>query len=109
MAGHAEDSLRRACIAQVLDLAFAVPTSEAVGAECLVACENSEILDFIATVVAAICTIVANEGAIAEEEEVRIGVEEGTAGVAAEAVYVPSVASCDLSVSICWEGDGVFL
>lgn len=94
MAGHAKDSLRRACIAQVLNLAFAVPTSEAVGAEGLVACQNGEILDFVATVVAAICTIVADEGAVAEEEEIRIGVEEGAAGVAAEAVYVPSVASC---------------
>ncbi|CRK44300.1 hypothetical protein BN1723_000986 [Verticillium longisporum] len=34
-----------------------------------------------------------HEGAIAEEEEVRVGIEQSSAGVTAEAVEMPSVAS----------------
>ena len=44
--------------------------------------------------IAAVCAVVAYEGSIAKEEEVRVGVEESTAGVAAETVEVPSVPSC---------------
>ena len=43
--------------------------------------------------VAAVCTVVAYQGAVAQEEQICIGVEKGAAGVAAEAVDVPSVAS----------------
>lgn len=67
MACHAKDTLRSAGIAQVLNLALAVPTPEAVGAECLVTSQDSQVFNLIATVVAAVCTIVTNEGAIAEE------------------------------------------
>lgn len=44
--------------------------------------------------VAAVCAVVAYQGAVAEEEQVGVRVEEGAARVAAEAVDVPSVASC---------------
>jgi hypothetical protein len=86
VAGHAEDSLRRSCVSEILDLAFAVPASEARRAESLVACEDSQILDLIAAGAAAVCTIIADERAITEEEEVRIGVEEGPAGITPETV-----------------------
>jgi hypothetical protein len=45
-------------------------------------------------VVAAISAVVADQRAVTEEQKVGIGIEEGAAGVAAEAVDVPSVASC---------------
>ena len=60
----------------------------------MVACEDSQIFNFIPAGTAAVCAVVADEGAIAEEEEVRIGVEEGPAGVASETVQMPSIASC---------------
>jgi hypothetical protein len=91
VARHAEDTLRRASIAQVLNLALAVPAPEAVGTKGLVACQDSQVLDLVAAVVAAICAVVAYQRAIAEQQEVRIRVEQGAAGVAAEAVDVPSV------------------
>jgi hypothetical protein len=94
MARHAEDTLRGPGIAQILDLALAVAASEAVGAEGLVARQNGQVLDLVAAVVAAICAVVADERAIAEQEQVRIRVEERATGVAAEAVNVPSVARC---------------
>jgi hypothetical protein len=59
MTGHAEDTLRSAGIAQVLDLALAIPTPEAVGTKGLVAGQDGEILDLVAAVVAAICAVVA--------------------------------------------------
>jgi hypothetical protein len=68
MTGHTEDTLRSAGIAQVLDLALAIPTPEAVGTEGLVAGQDGEILDLVAAVVAAICAVVAYQGAVAEEQ-----------------------------------------
>jgi hypothetical protein len=91
MTGHAEDTLRSAGIAQVLDLALAIPAPEAVGTEGLVAGQDGEILDLVAAVVAAICAVVAYQGAVAEEQQVRVRVEQRAARVAAEAVNVPSV------------------
>lgn len=44
--------------------------------------------------IAAVCAVVAYEGSIAKEEKVRVGVEESAAGVAAEAIDMPSVSSC---------------
>lgn len=93
MTRHAKDTLGSASISQVLNLAFAVPTTEAVCAEGLVSGQDGQIFNLVSTVVTAVCAVVTYEGAIAEEEEVRIGVEEGAASVAAEAVYVPSIAS----------------
>lgn len=94
MARHAKDALRSAGIAQVLDLTLAVPASETIGAEGLVASQNGQVLDLVAAVVAAVCAIVADEGAIAEEKEVCVRVEESAARVAAKAVDMPPIASC---------------
>jgi hypothetical protein len=94
VARHAEDSLRGAGIAQILDLALAVSTPEAVGTESLVARQNSQVLDLVPAMVAAVGAVVADERAVAKQEQVCVRVEEGAAGVAAEAVDVPSVARC---------------
>jgi hypothetical protein len=90
---HAEYTLRRASIAEILNLALAVPASEAVGTESLVTGQDGQVLDLVAAVVAAVCAVVAYQRAVAEEQQVRIRVEEGAARVAAEAVDVPSVSS----------------
>lgn len=92
MAFHAKDALRGPGIFEVFDLLLAVTTSKARGAEGLVAGEDGKILDLVPTCAAAIGAVVADQRAVAEEEEVGIGVEEGLAGVAAEAVNVPSIA-----------------
>lgn len=94
MAIHAEDTLRGPSIAQVFYLPLAIPTSEACSAEGLVPGKNGQILDLISTGAAAVGAVVANEGAIAKEEEVRIGIEEGAAGVATEAVEMPPISGC---------------
>jgi hypothetical protein len=98
VARHAEDALRRAGIAQVLDLALAVTAAETVGAEGLVARQDGQVLDLVAAVVAAICAVVAYQRAIAEQQQVRVRVEQGAAGIAAEAVDVPSVPSWSVLV-----------
>lgn len=94
MAAHAEDALGGARISQVLNLPLAVATPKAAGAEGLVASQDGQVLDLVAAGIAAVRAVVADQRAVAEEEEVRIGVEQGAAGVAAEAVNVPSVAGC---------------
>lgn len=94
MTAHAEDALRGAGISQVLDLPLAVAAAETGGAERLVTSEDSQILDLVAAGAAAVCTVVADERAIAEEKEVRIRVEEGSAGITSETVQMPSIASC---------------
>jgi hypothetical protein len=53
--------------------------------------ENSQILNLVPASTAAVCTIVADQRTVAEQEEVRIGIEEGTASVASEAINVPSI------------------
>lgn len=93
MAFHTEDPLRCPCIAKIFNLLFTISTPEAAGAKRMVACEDSQILNLVPTCTAAVCTIVADEGAIAEEEEIRIGVEEGPASIATKAINVPSIAS----------------
>ena len=98
MAGHAEDALLGTGIAQVLDLALAVPAPEAVCTKGLVAGEDSQVFDFVAAVVAAVCAVVAYQRAVAEQEQVGVRVEQGAARVAAEAVDVPSVAGCGVLV-----------
>ncbi len=54
--------------------------------------KNSEIFNLVATCTTAICTIVADERPVTEEEKVGVGVKEGSAGVAAEAVDMPTIA-----------------
>lgn len=94
MAAHAEDALRRASIAQVLDLPLAVPTLEACCAEGLVAGQDRKVFDLIAAGRAAVGAVVANERAIAEQQQVGVRVEQRIAGVTAEAVDMPSVICC---------------
>lgn len=92
MAAHAKDALRSPGIAQVLDLPFTVAAPKATGAEGLVAGEDGQVLDLVAAGIAVVRAVVADEGAVAEQEQVGVGVEQGVAGVAAEAVDVPAVA-----------------
>ena len=67
MTGHAEDALRCPRIAKVLNLPLTVPTAEATRTEGLVAGEDSEVFDLVSARVAAVCTVVADQGAVAEE------------------------------------------
>lgn len=93
MTTHAEDSLRSARISQILNLSLAVATPETARTERLVAGEDGKVFYLIATRAATVRAVVTYKRAIAQEEEVRVGVEEGAAGVASEAVNVPSIAS----------------
>lgn len=92
MTAHAENTLRCPCITQILYLSLAVSASKAGGAKGLVTSQNRQVFDLVAARAAAISAVVADEGAIAEEEEICIGVEEGTTGIATEAVEMPSIA-----------------
>lgn len=93
MTAHAEDALTCACITQILNFPFAVAALEAGGAEGLVAGQNGQILDFVATGAAAVSAIVADEGSVTKEEEVGVRVEQGAARMASETGQVPPVAS----------------
>lgn len=93
MTRHAKDSLRSASIAQILNLALAVPASKTIGTEGLVARQYGQVFYFVAAVIAAVGAVVAYERSVAEEQEIRIRVKEGAASVAAKAVDMPSVAS----------------
>lgn len=93
MAVHAEHSLASARISQVLDLLLAVPATKAPRAICLIAGEDGEILDLIATGAAAIRAVVADERTIAEKEQVRIRVKDSAASVAFEALEMPAMPS----------------
>jgi hypothetical protein len=72
VAAHAEDALRCPGISQVLDLALAIATAEACSTKGLVAREDGELLDLVPACRAAVGTVVANEGAVAKEEEVVV-------------------------------------
>ena len=72
MTAHAKDALRGARIAQVLDLPLAVATSEAARAEGLVAGEDGQVFDLVSAGIAAVGAVVADEGAIAKEEQVGV-------------------------------------
>lgn len=75
MAVHAKDAVRGPGVAQILDLPLAVPTAEAGRTEGLVSCQDGEILNLVSTGAAAVGTVVADERAVAEQEEVRIRIE----------------------------------
>lgn len=92
MTAHAKDTLGSARITQILNLPFTIATPEATGAEGLVASEDGQVFDLVAARIAAICAVVTNEGAVAEEEQICVGVEQRSACVTSEAVDVPSVA-----------------
>lgn len=102
MAFHTKDALRRPGIFEVFNLLLAIPTAEAGGTKGLIAGEDGKILNFVPTRTATVGAIVANERAVAQEEQVGVGIEEGVAGIAAEAVNVPSIAGYNArSVSRC--------
>jgi hypothetical protein len=62
---HAEDSLRSASIAQVLDLPLTIAALEAIGAKRLVSGQYGQILNLVPTTATTICAIIADQGAIA--------------------------------------------
>lgn len=93
MTAHAEDALGRSRIAEVLNLPLAVPAAEAGCTEGLLTGEDGQILDLVSAGGTAVCAVVADQGSVAKEEKVRIGVEQGAAGVASETVQVPSIPS----------------
>lgn len=91
---HAEYSLRRARISKVFNFLLAVATLEAIRAKGLITSQDSQIFNLVMTAVTAVSAVIADQGPVAKQEEVCIRVEKGTAGVAAEAINVPPVASC---------------
>jgi len=86
MTAHTEYALRGSCISKVLDLALTVSATKAGRAKGLIACQNSEVFDFVVACATAVGAVVANQRAIAQEKEVRIAVQESTAGVTTEAI-----------------------
>lgn len=60
----------------------------------MVASKNCQVLDLVAAGAAAVCAIIANQRPIPQKQQVRVRVEEGSAGVASKAIKMPSVASC---------------
>ncbi|KAL8782932.1 MAG: hypothetical protein Q9213_004988 [Squamulea squamosa] len=71
-------------------------SAEARGTEGLISGQDSQILDLVVACATAIGTIIANERAVAEKEEVCVRIEESGAGVTSETVNVPSIAGCEL-------------
>lgn len=63
---HAEDALRGPCISKILNLALAVPAAKTCCAKSLIPGKNCKIFNFIPTRAAAVCTVVTDEGTIAE-------------------------------------------
>lgn len=94
MTRHAEDALRRPRISEILNLALAVAAAEAAGTEGLIAGQDCQVLDLVAARAAAVSAVVADERAIAEQQQIGVGVEESAAGIASEAVDVPSISRC---------------
>ena len=70
-------------------------TAKTGGTKGLIAGQNGKVLDFVPTRATAVGTIVADEGAVAQEEQVGVRIEEGTAGIAPEAVDMPSIPRWD--------------
>ena len=66
MTFHAEYTLRRSCIFEVLDFLFTIPTAEARGTKGLISSQDGQILDLVVTCAATIRAIVADEGTVAE-------------------------------------------
>jgi len=85
--------MRGSRIAKILDLPLAVPTTEAGGAKGLVSRQNGQILDLVIASAAAVGAVVTDEGAVAKEKQICVGIKQGIAGIASEAVEMPSVAS----------------
>lgn len=75
MTAHAEYALRCPCVSEILDLLFAVAATKTGATECLITCENREVFNFVSTSIAAVRAVVAYQRSVAEQEEVRVGVE----------------------------------
>ena len=58
---HAEIAMRGPRISQALYLPVAVPTPETGGAECMIACQDCQVFDLVATYRAAVSAIVADQ------------------------------------------------
>lgn len=93
MTFHTEDALRGPGIFEIFNLLLAIPTPKTGGTKRLIPGENGKIFDFVPTGATAIGTVVANEGAITEEKQVGVRIEESAAGIAPEAVDMPSIPS----------------
>ena len=63
--------------------------------------QDGDVLDLVVAGAAAVGAVVAYEGAVAEEEQVGVGVEQGLTLAAAEAVDVPSVVCWGVLVNVC--------
>lgn len=72
VAFHAKNPLRRPSIFQIFNLLLAVSAFEAGRTKGLVAGQDGQILNLIVTHTAAVCAIVADERAIAKEEEIGV-------------------------------------
>lgn len=83
-------------IAQVLNLPLAVAATETLSTKGLVTGENGKVLNLVAAGIAAVGTIAADQGPIAQEEEVRVRIEESAACAAAKTIDVPSLPSCEV-------------
>lgn len=90
---HAKYSLRSASIAKVFNLSLTVAASEAMGAEGLVACEDGEVFDLLPTRAAVVRAFATNQRPIAQQQKMRIRIEEIAALAASETVDVPPVSS----------------
>lgn len=109
MALHAEYPLRSPGIFEVLNLLLAIPTFKAGCAKGLVAGEDCQVLDLISADTTAIGTVIADERPITEKEEVCVRIEDSPAGIAAETVYMPSIARWEpvsVSISQCYHNSG---
>jgi cobalamin biosynthesis protein CobD/CbiB len=93
VAAHAKDALGGPGISQIFDLPLTISAPEASSAEGLISGQDGQVFNFISTRATAVCAVVANQGAVAKEEQIRIGVEKRAARIAAEAVEMPSIAS----------------
>ena len=60
----------------------------------MVAREDGEVFYLVPAGATAVGAVVADQGAVAKQEEVRIRIEQGTAGIASEAVEMPPISSC---------------
>lgn len=67
MAAHAEDALRGPGISEVVNLAFAVSTTEAGGAEGLFPRKDSQVFYLVTAGTTAVCAVIADERSIAKE------------------------------------------
>ena len=108
MATHTEYTLRCPCIFQIFNLPLAIATPEASRAECLIACENSKVLNLVATCCTTVRAIVANERSVAQKEEVRIRVKQRITRVASETINMPTISGyptiSTFLRSILWSG-----